>query len=153
MALPTVQQQNGVELQFLTNHVGHFVLVNGLVDQLADNGRVVILSSGAHHMAKRGLELDNLAGTDDYDPWRMYGRSKLANIHFTRELAKRLDKEQITVNCLHPGAVATSLGSQNEGLIAKLLPLLLKPFFRSPDRGAEKLERGRRNWREVTENY
>ena len=65
MALPELNQHNGIELQFQTNHVGHFALVTGLLGQLTDDARVVMLSSGAHFMAKRGLELDNLSGEDD----------------------------------------------------------------------------------------
>ena len=72
-----------------------------------------------------------------YKTFHEYGRSKLANILFTRSLARRLQGESITVNCLHPGAVATSLGSQNQGVLSKVLPVLLKPFFRSPQRGAQ----------------
>lgn len=109
MALPTLHQQQGVELQFFVNHVGHFVLVNGLVDRVVDGGRIAILSSEAHRMAdERGLELDNLAGTEDYAAWRMYGRSKLANILFARELDKRLERG-IRANSLHPGVIATNL--------------------------------------------
>jgi NAD(P)-dependent dehydrogenase (short-subunit alcohol dehydrogenase family) len=107
MALPTLQQRDGIELQFLTNHVGHFVLVTGLMGQLTAAGRVVVLSSLAHRMAK-GLELDNLSGERDYHPWRMYGRSKMANILFARGLSKRLSQGQVA-NSVHPGVIATNL--------------------------------------------
>lgn len=107
MALPELRQKDGYELQFYTNHVGHFVLVTGLVDQLTPTGRVVILSSGAHRMAD-GLELDNLSGERDYHPWRLYGRSKLANILFAQALAERLPAGQ-TANALHPGVIETNL--------------------------------------------
>ncbi|MEZ4323235.1 MAG: SDR family oxidoreductase [Myxococcota bacterium] len=109
MALPTLQQKNGIELQLYTNHVGHFLLVTGLLDRLTDDGRVVMLSSGAHFMAKRGLELDNLSGERDYDAWRMYGRSKLANILFARSLAKRFEGTGRTANAVHPGVIRTNL--------------------------------------------
>jgi WW domain-containing oxidoreductase len=112
MALPELQQQDGIELQFFTNHVGHFVLVTGLLEQLTDTGRVVILSSAAHTMAKeRGIELDNLSGETDYHAWRMYGRSKLANILFALSLAHRFEQEgsQRTANSLHPGVIQTNL--------------------------------------------
>ena len=71
------------------NHIGHFVLVTGLLDRLTERGRVVMLSSGAHRYAAQGMELDNLSGERDYAAWRMYGRSKLANILFARSLAQR----------------------------------------------------------------
>ncbi len=111
MALPSLQQLRGVERQLAVNHIGHFVLVNALVPNLAADGRVVILSSGAHRMADQGLELDNTDGTKDYHPWRMYGRSKLANIHFARSLARRFAAEGSarTANSLHPGVIRTGL--------------------------------------------
>ena len=109
MALPELSQVHGIERQFFTNHVGHFVLVTGLLDRLTDNGRVVMLSSGAHFYAKRGLELDNLAGTHDYEAWRMYGRSKLANILFARGLAARFAGTRRTANAVHPGVIKTNL--------------------------------------------
>ncbi len=108
MALPTLQQIQGIERQLFTNHIGHFALVTGLIDLLTERGRVVILSSAAHRMADRGLELDNLSGETDYHPWRMYGRSKLANILFARALARRLEGGR-TANALHPGVIATNL--------------------------------------------
>jgi WW domain-containing oxidoreductase len=114
MALQENQQKHGIELQFFTNHIGHFVLVTGLLEQLTDEGRVVILSSGAHRRANRGLELDNLSGEFEYEPWRMYGRSKLANILFARSLAKRFAEEgtKRTANSLHPGVISTNLTRQ-----------------------------------------
>ena len=110
MALPTLQQKKGIELQFYTNHIGHFALVTGLRDQLANNGRVVMLSSGAHfYSRKSGLELDNLSGEKDYDDWRMYGRSKLANILFANELNKSFAGSLRTANAVHPGVIKTNL--------------------------------------------
>jgi len=111
MALQSLQQTLGIEQQLYTNHIGHFVLVTGLLDQLKPGGRVVILSSEAHRMARQGLELDNVSGDDNYHPWRMYGRSKLANILFARSLTRRfaLDGSGRTANALHPGVIQTNL--------------------------------------------
>ena len=110
MALPTLQQKHGLELQFLTNHIGHFILVTGLVDQLTDDGRVVMLSSGAQYYARKsGLELDNLSGERDYNDWRMYGRSKLANIQFANALNRRFAGSNRTANAVHPGVIDTNL--------------------------------------------
>ncbi len=116
MALPELRQTAGIEQQLFVNHVGHFLLVTSLVDQLTDTGRVVVLSSGAHRMAKRGLELDNTSGETDYHDWRMYGRSKLANILFTRSLARKFAESgsQRTANCLHPGVIRTNLARHIE---------------------------------------
>lgn len=112
MALPTLQQKHGYELQFFTNHCGHFVLVTGLVGQLEDEGRIVMLSSGAHRMTgPDGIEFDNLSGERDYDAWRMYGQSKLANILFAKQLQARFEAggSKKTAHALHPGVIKTNL--------------------------------------------
>lgn len=115
MALPTLKQKESIELQFYTNHVGHFVLVNGLIDILSQKGRVVMLSSGAHYYAMdSGLELDNLSGESNYDAWRMYGRSKLANILYANALNKRLKGTDRTANSVHPGVIITNLARHIE---------------------------------------
>ncbi len=110
MALPQLEQVAGYERQFFTNHVGHFLLVTGLLDRLTDTARVVIVSSGAHRFAREGLELDNLSGEFEYEAWRMYGRSKLANILFANSLARRFRGTGRTANSLHPGVIETNLG-------------------------------------------
>ena len=123
--LPELRQQHGYELQFFTNHVGHFVLVTGLLDSLTDDGRVVILSSGAHAFAENGIEFDNLTGERDYKPWRMYGISKLANVLFARSLTARFSGTMRTANSLHPGVIETNLGRHvpdREGMYERLRP-------------------------------
>lgn len=111
MALPKLNQVHGYELQFFTNHVGHFHFVTGLVESLTDNGRVVILSSRAHAYARQhGMEMDNLSGESNYNDWRMYGRSKLANILFARSLNKRFEGTNKRANSVHPGVIKTNLG-------------------------------------------
>ena len=140
MAPPTLRQSHGYELQFFTNHVGHFMLVTGLLDRLTSTGRVVVVASNAHRRASHGIEFDNLAGQRDYSPMRMYGQSKLANVLFTRELARRLGNPGSvsgrTANCLHPGVIATNLmrGIPVAGRLALKLatPLVLK----TPEQGA-----------------
>lgn len=110
MALPEPRTTRGLDLQFLTNHVGHFILVTGLLDLLAEDGRVVVVSSGAHFSAPEvGIDFDNLSGARDYDAWRSYGQSKLANLLMARALARRLDGRR-TANALHPGVIRTGLG-------------------------------------------
>ena len=134
MALPTLHQVHGYEIQFFTNHVGHFHFVTGLVDSLTDNGRVVILSSRAHAYARRyGMELDNLSGEHDYNDWRMYGRSKLANILFAKSLNKRFEGINRRANSVHPGVIKTNLGRHvldREGMyerIQRTIPLKTIP--------------------------
>ena len=102
MAPPTLRQAHGYELQFFTNHIGHFILVTGLLDRLAPTGRVVVVASNAHRRAPAGIEFDNLSGARDYAPLRAYGQSKLANILFTRELARRLPGGGQTANACTP---------------------------------------------------
>lgn len=110
MALPRLAQSHGYELQFFTNHIGHFILVTGLLDSLADDGRVVMLSSAAHQMApKEGVQFDNLSGERDYKPWVAYGQSKLANLLFAKELARRLAGTGKIANAVHPGVINTNL--------------------------------------------
>ncbi|MBW2254046.1 MAG: SDR family NAD(P)-dependent oxidoreductase, partial [Deltaproteobacteria bacterium] len=120
MALPEPQTTLGLDLQFLTNHIGHFILVNGLLDLLADDGRVVMVSSGAHFMAPEvGIDFDNLSGERDFHPWRTYGQSKLANVLMARSLARKFDGKK-TANALHPGVIETNLGrhlDDYEGLL------------------------------------
>ncbi|TDG15466.1 SDR family NAD(P)-dependent oxidoreductase [Seongchinamella unica] len=129
---------DGFEETLAVNHFAPFLLTGLLLPALqqAPAARIVNVASDAHAFVK-GMGFEDMQAEQSYKTFREYGRSKLANILFTRSLATRLADSNITVNCLHPGAVATSLGSQNEGLLANLLPKLLKPFFRNPDKGAE----------------
>jgi WW domain-containing oxidoreductase len=111
MALPKLHQAHGYELQFFTNHIGHFILVTGLLDQLADDARVVMLSSAAHQMAPvGGIQFDNLSGERNYKGWVAYGQSKIANLLFAKELARRFAGTKKTANAIHPGVIATNLG-------------------------------------------
>ncbi len=112
MALPKLEQVGGIERQFATNHLGHFLLVNRLLPavQAAPQGRVVVVSSVAlGWAAPGGIEWDNLSGSRGYAPERAYGQSKLANALFALELARRLEGSAATANALHPGYVDTKL--------------------------------------------
>ncbi len=131
MALPKNEQAFGIELQLFTNHIGHFILVTGLIDSLTEDGRVVMLSSEGHRMApKGGIEFDNLSGERDYSPWKMYGQSKIANILFAKELARKFAGTKRTANALHPGVIATNLGRSMNPVLRTVFgwsaPLLLK---------------------------
>jgi NAD(P)-dependent dehydrogenase (short-subunit alcohol dehydrogenase family) len=111
MALPKLEKAHGYELQFFTNHIGHFILVTRLLDQMTDDARVVVVSSGAHGTApKVGIEFDNLSGERGYRPTRAYGQSKLANLLFAKELARRFEGSARTANAVHPGVIHTNLG-------------------------------------------
>lgn len=131
MAPQQLKQAHGYELQFFTNHIGHFSLVTKLLPALAPSGRVVVVSSNAHRRApRRGIELDNLSGERGYRPWAAYGQSKLANLLFARELAGRLPQPRQTANALHPGVIATNLGRHMPTLaragLRAMTPLFLK---------------------------
>lgn len=124
MALPRREVSHGQELQFLTNHIGHFILVMGLLDALAPRGRVVMLSSDAHRRAPAsGIAFDDLTLERSYTPWSAYGQSKLANLLFARSLARRLAGTGKTANSLHPGVIATNLGRHMSALARAAFPV------------------------------
>ena len=134
MALPRRHTHHGLELQFLTNHLGHFQLVTGLLDRLHENGRVVILSSRAHRMAPRGgIEFDNLDGRKGYRPWTAYGQSKLANLLFARALARRIPQ---TVAAVHPGVIVTSLWRHLPAFVSSVMRLAGALVLKSVQEGA-----------------
>jgi WW domain-containing oxidoreductase len=137
MALPRLQQSHGIELQFFTNHIGHFILVTGLLDLLSQDGRVVMLSSRGHKFAPEGgIQFDNLSGERGYRGLRAYGQSKLANILFAKALARRFEGTNRVANAVHPGAIATNLGRHMNQSAAVLLPLMNALFLKSPGQGA-----------------
>ena len=126
---------DGIEAVFAVNHLAYFLLTHLLLDRLRGSApaRIVNVASDAHRFGT--LDLDDLDHARRYRAMRVYGASKLANILFTYELARRLDGTGVTANCLHPGAVATRLG-QNNGRLATAITRLLRPFFRTPEQGA-----------------
>jgi NAD(P)-dependent dehydrogenase (short-subunit alcohol dehydrogenase family) len=116
MALPQLQQAHGYELQFFANHVGHFMLVTGLLDTLTAHGRVVMLSSRAHRRAPAGgIQFDNLSGERGYRPFSAYGQSKMANLLFAKELSRRLGTGGRGALAVHPGVIATHIGRHMAG--------------------------------------
>lgn len=129
MALPKLEQKHGLELQFLTNHIGHYLLVTGLLESLTEHGRVVMTSSSAHKFApKEGIEFDNLSGEKSYSSWKAYGQSKLANLLFAKQLAKRLANTNKTSNAIHPGVIPTNLG-RHMSSFARAGLAIGKPFL------------------------
>jgi WW domain-containing oxidoreductase len=137
MALPKLERAHGYELQFFTNHIGHFLLVTGLLEQLTPTGRVVMVSSGAHLQApKGGIEFDNLDGSKGYNSWRAYGQSKFANILFAKELARRFAGTQRTANALHPGVIQTNLARHMNPFLAGILSAAGPLFLKSIAQGA-----------------
>ena len=129
---------DGIENTFAVNHLGYFLFTNLLLDLVKkeSESRIINVSSAAHHFVK-GMQWDDINYKDDFKMGlKAYGQSKLGNILFTKQLAKRLQKDGVTVNAIHPGGVNTSLGNQNNSLLGRVLKIILKPFFRSPLKGA-----------------
>lgn len=128
--------RDGLELTFALNHLAYFLLSNLLLDTMLASApaRIVNVSSGAERMGK--LHFDDPMLTQHYNPWKAYSQSKLANLLFTFKLARRLAGTGVTVNALHPGAVATGFAKDAEGFVGKVLGLF-RPFMRSPEKGAE----------------
>ncbi len=136
MLLPKLEQADGIELQFATNHLGHFLLVNLLKDRVeaAEMARVVVVSSSGHRQASK-IAFDNLSGERGYSGMRAYGQSKLANVLFVRELAKRL-QNGATANALHPGVIQTNLGRHINPLVQMIFKPFLIPFGKTIAQGA-----------------
>lgn len=128
---------DGIEMTMALNHLNYFLLTHLLMDALkaGDRARIVNVSSDAHRMAT--IDFDDIEGQRRYSGWRMYGQSKLANILFTRELARRLNGAGITANALHPGFVATRFGHNNSGLTSLAMKALQKVAALTPEQGAQ----------------
>ena len=128
----------GLERTFALNHLAPFLLTNLLADRLRESApaRVVTTASDAHEQGL--LDLDDLQSERSFRPLRTYGTTKLANILFTRELARRLEGSGVTANCFHPGVVRTGFG-KNDNPLFRIAISIAGVFFRSPDRGARSL--------------
>jgi NAD(P)-dependent dehydrogenase (short-subunit alcohol dehydrogenase family) len=131
---------DGIEETWALNHLAPFLLTNLLLDRLKQHppARIITTASDAHQKAH--IPFDNLAGEG---PWKArgfarYGETKLANILFTAELARRLEGSGVTANCYHPGLVATGF-NHNNGRLMNLAMAAIKPFSRTPEKGAETL--------------
>jgi NAD(P)-dependent dehydrogenase (short-subunit alcohol dehydrogenase family) len=134
------ETEEGFETQFGVNHLAHFLLTDLLRERIVGSApsRIVNVASRAHRFARNGLDFDDLQLKSGYGGLKAYGRSKLANIYFTRELARRLQGTGVTTNAVHPGSVATGFSRDGDvkGVFGFLYPLA-KPFLRTPEKGAE----------------
>ncbi len=128
---------DGQEMTWALNHLNYFVLTEQLLDVLKASApaRIVNVSSDAHRMT-RGINFADPEFKQGYSGWGAYGHSKLANVMFTYELARRLDGSQITANVLHPGFVATGFGHNNGGLMNFGMGLIQKLAAKRPEQGA-----------------
>jgi len=128
--------QDGIEMTFAVNHLAPFLLTNLLLETLINSApsRIINVASNSH----KGQEIDltDLEGQRSYKFMQAYGKSKLAMVLFTYELARRLEGKRVTVNAVHPGLVGTNMGSNNGWLVSLFLPLF-QLFSLSPDEGAK----------------
>jgi retinol dehydrogenase 14 len=127
---------DGLEHTFALNHLAPFLLTNLLLDRLSENApsRVVTVSSGAQAMGR--IDFSDLQGERAYSGQRAYNQSKLANVLFTYELARRLEGCGVTANVLHPGVVRTAFGAEDPGTLQRVLVPLARLFMKTPEQGA-----------------
>lgn len=127
---------DGLEKTFAVNHMAYFVITEILRPGLADNARVVSTASTAHTFGR--LDFADLQSARAYSAFGAYGLSKLCNVLWTRELARRLEGSGVTANCIHPGGVNTGFGDNMQGWMKPLWGLI-KPFMLTPAQGADTL--------------
>jgi retinol dehydrogenase 14 len=127
---------DGLEHTFALNHLAPFLLTNLLLDRLKASApaRVVTVSSGAQAAGR--IDFDDLQGARTYSGQRAYSQSKLANILFTNELARRLQSTGVTANSVHPGVVRTNFGSEDQAGFFRIISPLVRPFLKTPTQGA-----------------
>jgi len=126
---------DGLEMTFALNHMAYFVVTNLLLSKLKPGARIVTVASNAHRGAK--LDFDDLQSRRSYTGFAVYSRSKLCNILFNRELARRLSGSGVTANALHPGFVATRFGNDSGGLMRAVLKVAKPIGAISPEEGAQ----------------
>ncbi len=133
------EAESGIEATFMINHLGPFLLTRLLERRLIESApaRVVVVASAAHRRARGGLDFDDLQATRRYSGELVYSRSKLANILFANELARRLEGTGVTANSLHPGVVATDFTGDGDATgLWRLFFRVLRPFLKTPEQGA-----------------
>ena len=130
------ETEDGLERTFAVNHLAPFLLTNLLLHRLLASApaRVVTVSSGAQSMGR--IDFDDLTGERGYNGQRAYNQSKLANVMFTYELARRLEGTGVTATVLHPGVVRTSFGHEDSGRWMRLMLPVVRPFMKTPEAGA-----------------
>lgn len=134
------ETEQGFEMMFGVNHLGHFLLTDLLRQRLVDSApaRVVVVSSMAHRFAVGGLDRSDLQSTSGYRGFPVYCRSKLANAQFALELSRRLAGTAVTVNCLHPGSINSHFGGDGDtGAMGWLIKAFGRIVLRSPKSGAK----------------
>ena len=132
-----IESEDGIEKTFALNHLSYFILSNLLLKHkiIKNGGRIINVASGAH----RGVDInfDDIEMVTNYNGWISYKKSKLCNILFTKKLSELALKNNITVNCLHPGFVKTGFGKNNTGVIGLIIKSLMTLFAIRVEEGAE----------------
>ncbi len=126
---------DGIELTWALNHLGYFLLTHELLDLLKASAPARIVNVSSDAQMGGALNMDDLEFKKGYSGFKAYSQSKLANVHFTYELARRLEGTNVTANCLHPGFVASNF-AKNNGLLAKISMFVMRPFAKSKGDGA-----------------
>ena len=131
---PTV---DGLERTFALNHLAAFLLTNLLLERLKASApaRIVTVSSGAQSMGR--IDFDDLQGVRNYSGQRAYNQSKLANVMFSNELARRLEGTGVTATSLHPGVVRTNFGAEDQARLFATVSRLILPLLKTPTQGAQ----------------
>ena len=127
---------DGLEHTFALNHLAPFLLTGLLLEQMkvTDGARIVNVASQAQSQGR--IDFSDLQGERSYSGAKAYNQSKLANVMFTYELARRLQGGSVTVNALHPGVVSTGFGNEDPGLVQRWMVPLIRPFMKDPQQGA-----------------
>ena len=127
---------DGLERTFALNHLAPFLLTNLLLDRLIQSAPSRVVTVASHAQAMGQMEFDNLQGEHSYSGARAYNQSKLANVLFTYELARRLQSTSVTANALHPGVVRTAFGAEDPAVVQRLFIPFLLHFMKTPAQGA-----------------
>jgi NAD(P)-dependent dehydrogenase (short-subunit alcohol dehydrogenase family) len=130
-----LETEDGLEMTFALNHMAYFVITNLLLGKLKPGARIVTVASNAHRGAR--LDFDDLQSRRGYTGFPVYSRSKLCNILFNRELARRIAGSGVTANALHPGFVATRFGDDSGGIVRAVLKVAKPIGAISPEEGAK----------------
>jgi NAD(P)-dependent dehydrogenase (short-subunit alcohol dehydrogenase family) len=127
---------DGIERTLAVNHLAPFLLTNLLLGRLEESGQARVVAVSSHAHARGRIDFDDLQGIASYSGPRAYNQSKLANLLFSYELARRLRGSSVVANAVHPGVVSTAFGAEDPGRTQRLLVPLLRPFMKSAARGA-----------------
>jgi retinol dehydrogenase 14 len=130
---PTV---DGLELTFAVNHLASFLLTNLLLDRLKASAPARVVTVSSHVQAEGRIDFDDLQGARDYSGQAAYSQSKLANVMFANELARRLEGTHVTAMSLHPGFVRTDFGAEDQAWFFSIISHAVRPFLKTPAQGA-----------------